>query len=110
MRMYEKTWRLGLLEEQKKKLEQAQFIELGEQKPFHRCNLKFPEHQRFFRKYRQISKEIRYMVMMDCAMIELSDEMIRQTFMIKNRERITVEPSDLKKRLSNYEIAGITIS
>ena len=35
--------------------------------------------------------------MMDCAMIELSDEIIRQTFMIKDRERVTVEPNDLKK-------------
>ena len=48
----------GAMQTIKNKLERAQFIELGETKKFHRCNLKFPQHQKLFVTYNKNSKRI----------------------------------------------------
>ena len=39
-----------------KKLRQAQFIETGEEKPYHRCTLKFPYHQIMLVQQRRLKK------------------------------------------------------
>ena len=82
-----------------KTLKNAQFIELGEHKPFHRCNLKFAEHQSLFKKYNKTLKEVKTSASIHSGIIAISEEMIRLAFMLLENE--PVHPIDDIKTLNH---------